>query len=316
LNITLSRLWPSLFRKKRNRQSLEPFVSCKCAIAVFIAILDGGAVNLIPETGLTMRMETALAQFEYERAAARALLSASAEDRPALYQHFYSELYEQFPHLQLDADSEKYSSRHAALLSKFVGGNSVVLETGCGRGHTARFVGPLVGRLCLVDVANLVMGDLPENTEFRLYEGNRLPYEANTFDLVYNFDVVEHLHPEDAEASMREFWRVLKPGGKLVVGTPSRVTGPHDISNQFLNRAEGLHLKEYDTAELHALFRRAGFTQCRALMGGKGKYVSVPCSISSAYDYVIDRLPHKVRRLRIFKSTASDRMIGVKSSNS
>ena len=49
---------------------------------------------------------------------------------------------------------------------------------------------------------------------------NELPFPAGHFDLVISRYVVEHL--EDPGCVFREFQRVLKPGGKVILATPNK----------------------------------------------------------------------------------------------
>jgi len=55
----------------------------------------------------------------------------------------------------------------------------------------------------------------------RLVQGNvyELPYEAAEFDLVLSFSVFEHLHRY--EHALSEVGRVLKPGGRFLLGMPA-----------------------------------------------------------------------------------------------
>ena len=46
-----------------------------------------------------------------------------------------------------------------------------------------------------------------------------LPFAAETFDVVTALDVLEHL--DDDTAALREFWRVLKPGGRAFIFAPA-----------------------------------------------------------------------------------------------
>jgi SAM-dependent methyltransferase len=54
-----------------------------------------------------------------------------------------------------------------------------------------------------------------------LIQGNvyELPYETAEFDLVLSFSVFEHLHRY--EQGLREVARVLKPGGRFLLGMPA-----------------------------------------------------------------------------------------------
>lgn len=59
-------------------------------------------------------------------------------------------------------------------------------------------------------------------------EAHALPYPDATFDLVTALDVIEHL--DDDVAALREFQRVLKPGGHLLLYVPALpvLFGRHD----------------------------------------------------------------------------------------
>ena len=48
-----------------------------------------------------------------------------------------------------------------------------------------------------------------------------LPYENETFSLVWCSHLLEHLLPVDQAKLMKEIYRVLVPGGKLIVFTPA-----------------------------------------------------------------------------------------------
>lgn len=49
-----------------------------------------------------------------------------------------------------------------------------------------------------------------------------LPYASNFFDTVTLLDVFEHIDVKDRHAALQEILRVLKPGGELILVTPSR----------------------------------------------------------------------------------------------
>jgi SAM-dependent methyltransferase len=96
--------------------------------------------------------------------------------------------------------------------------------------------------------------------------------------MTYSNQLMEHLHPEDAYEQLCNIYNVLTPGGMYLCVTPNRLFGPHDISKYFDDVATGFHLKEYTVTELEAIFKKAGFSKIRLLLGAKGLYILFPTS--------------------------------------
>ncbi|MGB2949462.1 MAG: methyltransferase domain-containing protein [Rhodococcus sp. (in: high G+C Gram-positive bacteria)] len=133
----------------------------------------------------------------------------------------------------------------------------VVLEAGSGEGYGANMI---------ADVASVVVGldyDLSAATHVstryprvRMLRGNlaRLPLRDASVDVVVNFQVIEHLW--DQAQFLSECFRVLTPGGALLISTPNRITfspGRDTPLNPF-------HTRELDAGELIELLVEAGFT--------------------------------------------------------
>lgn len=51
-------------------------------------------------------------------------------------------------------------------------------------------------------------------------DARHLPFADHSIGAVYAGHLLEHLEPEDGLAALREWWRVLEPGGSLTVVTP------------------------------------------------------------------------------------------------
>ena len=100
-----------------------------------------------------------------------------------------------------------------------------VLEIGSGNGGMLHYLvkegydveGVEIRREC-IDRAQKIYGNLPQ----RLVQGVELPYEANTFDVVLSFDVLEHI--PDTDGHLEEVRRVLKPGGSYLLQSPNKWT--------------------------------------------------------------------------------------------
>ena len=93
-----------------------------------------------------------------------------------------------------------------------------ILEIGVGNGRMQRV---LINNGCSKSALyGIDLTDQVYNSEGKKQVGDarNLPYNDNMFDLVYSLGVVEHF-PETENAILEHF-RVVKPGGMVVVTTP------------------------------------------------------------------------------------------------
>lgn len=97
--------------------------------------------------------------------------------------------------------------------------NAVLLDVGCGTAVSfLKAISPHVQRCYGVDfkVANLEFDNISTQ---QLTLSDQLPYPDNQFDTVTLLAVLEHIEQE--QAILSEIYRVLVPGGKLVLTVPS-----------------------------------------------------------------------------------------------
>jgi len=94
-----------------------------------------------------------------------------------------------------------------------------LLDVGCGRGEHLREFQKLGYQVRGVDLSNEAK-ELLKDMEIEIVdiEKEPLPYGDSSFDVVFNKSLIEHLN--NPENFMRESYRVLKPGGRLVTMTP------------------------------------------------------------------------------------------------
>jgi SAM-dependent methyltransferase len=93
-----------------------------------------------------------------------------------------------------------------------------VLEIGGGRSGLSRLCFP-GARVVTVDFDPRELAGAPSDCDRVRCDAVRLPFADASFDCVTLFDVVEHV-PDDAGAAA-EAQRVLRPGGVLLVSTPT-----------------------------------------------------------------------------------------------
>src|SRR5690349_7842967 len=171
-----------------------------------------------------------LERCDYEVRQAQRLQTAPKSARPTLYSEIYSDYARQYPEALAPFDPfAKGTAHRLALVRPLLKDNDVVVEIGPGRGELAYAIAPMVQDVIGVDVTSaIVEPNAPRNFRLVLSEGTALPLEDQSADLVLSFELMEHLHRDDAVDHVREVYRVLKPGGSYVCGTPNIICGPHD----------------------------------------------------------------------------------------
>ena len=168
-----------------------------------------------------------------------------------------------------------------------------VADLGCATGTFAARVaraGPIV---TAVDVSeeNLAQlprlhGDLVRHSRLLPVHADltSLPFDADTFDLVFCLEVLEHVG--DDRAAVREIARVLKPGGRFVVSVPNRLAPKPLVERLHLPSVHGetgpeRHVREgYDALELRRLLLEAGLRP-RRLRGVGGAHFRLASGVVS-----------------------------------
>lgn len=151
-----------------------------------------------------------------------------------------------FHHGYWDSDQDHCSNREASdkltdLLIARSGdlGAGKVLDVGCGIGlatfrlaeHSGFEIIGMSNNRTQIDEANRLGAarGLSGRVTFECADALALPYEDNTFDLVWLFETLPHL---DRLSALREVDRVLKPGGRVVIADMylNAVPSPEDLA--------------------------------------------------------------------------------------
>jgi 2-polyprenyl-3-methyl-5-hydroxy-6-metoxy-1,4-benzoquinol methylase len=95
-----------------------------------------------------------------------------------------------------------------------------LLDVGCGTGNLHPLLAQGVRSIQGVDVSSECLATARERNpriDYRLYEGNTLPFGDAAFDVVFTICVMHHVPPNDWLPFARELRRVVKPGGIALV---------------------------------------------------------------------------------------------------
>lgn len=101
---------------------------------------------------------------------------------------------------------------------------SKALEIGCGTGlFTQKVYQATKAQITAIDISEDLLQQarvkLPE-VEFTIEDAMNTSFENNCYDCVYGSSILHHL---DFEKSLKEIYRVLKSGGKMVFAEPNMI---------------------------------------------------------------------------------------------
>lgn len=132
---------------------------------------------------------------------------------------------------------------------------NLFLEPGCGRGEFLHEFKKLGLNTFACDLSKEACLDYKDQrVDLVNIENETLPYSDNFFDFIYTKSVLEHLH--SPVHFLKECFRVLKPGGRVVFLVPDWE------SNYKIYFDDFTHVTPYTLISLSDALKMAGFTDC------------------------------------------------------
>lgn len=136
-----------------------------------------------------------------------------------------------------------------------------ILEVGCGSGYYTRELVARRAKVTATEYAPSALAQARRNVgevaDFRLEDAQSLSFAGASFDKVLLSEVIEHV-PEP-ERAIAEATRVLRPGGLLVVSTPSRFSPlnlAYGVKRRVRRYAFNEHLHEFTPGSFRRLLER------------------------------------------------------------
>lgn len=128
-----------------------------------------------------------------------------------------------------------------------------ILDAGCGTGFLAKRLARF-GDVLGVDNNSQALS-LAKKRRIKVKKASitKLPFVSNYFDLVTCIDVINHKAVTSEKAAAKEFYRVLKPKGILLIRASA---------NSWLELVHDKHVhlrKRYDKGEFQNILKKAGF---------------------------------------------------------
>jgi ubiquinone/menaquinone biosynthesis C-methylase UbiE len=142
-----------------------------------------------------------------------------------------------------------------------------VLDVGCGTGYFAGLLADAVGPDGLVvgvDASSEMIEYASRhrarqgNCQFQLGTAESLSFPPDHFDVVVSSLFMHHLPADLQITALREMWRVLRPGGTLLI---AEAHVPHALGWQLLARLHGYDRMAQAVPELERMIAETDFDQ-------------------------------------------------------
>ena len=113
--------------------------------------------------------------------------------------------------------------RLQGLFTRHIPAGGQAIDVGCGRSLFADMTVPLDFRVYAGDLnyqsVHARAGEVPHQS-WAVFDAEAVPFRDAQFDGLFAGEIIEHV--PDARRTLREWWRVLKPGGIAIITTPNR----------------------------------------------------------------------------------------------
>ena len=113
--------------------------------------------------------------------------------------------------------------RRVDMLTSSIAPGMTVLEIGCGTGYLTKELARISAPVTAIDVSMELLRAARDavrspHVKFSLSNAYALPFSDRTFNAIIGSSALHHL---DVNKALREFYRVLRPGGALVFAEPN-----------------------------------------------------------------------------------------------
>ena len=142
-----------------------------------------------------------------------------------------------------DAESSPDYLAHFKEVEEAMGNvrGKMICDIGSGTGITSAYLASLGAQLTLVDISQKAL-----NFQKKYFRTNKLAakyirrdafklqFPNNSFDVVWNGGVIEHFKDTEKIEMMKIMWKLVKPGGILVIAAPNAYDLPFMAAKQIL----------------------------------------------------------------------------------
>ncbi len=170
-----------------------------------------------------------------------------------------------YPHIYFVSSPFKILEYRELVRIGGIQSDDVLLDIGCGRGVQTGLLGRRCRKIVGIDISEGAVGCARSeqhllrekaDVDFRVTSLEDAGFEADGFDKIFSVCVLEHVHND--ERLLREAFRVLKPGGALVLSIDS-LSLLDDADLRAMHSRKFQVQRYYSPEAIRAKLEQAGF---------------------------------------------------------
>lgn len=180
--------------------------------------------------------------------------------------------YEELNQTQDVSETDPFTiERYQQFYQHLPNSTKIILDVGCNTGRGGRVFRNLnqdlhlIGLDCLESRLEKIPSEI-YNTKVCSYSTN-IALEDSSIDAIVAGEFIEHLYPDDVIKTLKEFYRIMKPEGRLLLTTPN----PNYLLLQLTGESVlgGAHVSQHYPADLIKILTAIGFCDVKILGSGK-----------------------------------------------
>jgi len=157
----------------------------------------------------------------------------------------------------------------------------VVLDIGCGRGEVVNWCAKkgakkVIGIDFSRDAIQIATELNKNNSNVELFEmeAKNINFEI-MFDIVFMFDVIEHIPDKEMQGVYHKIYSVLKNNGMLILSTPIYNSAEEKDSSDFIEATKGMHCNKQTKEKLVSDLVKHKFRQYSINVWGRSDGFSI-----------------------------------------